>query len=243
MSNRVALDNVAHQDLRVITRSGAEFGDDINQVMVFPTEFVHVQREYPIFFRKDAEGAFQAMALLGFDKGENLFLDESGWNARYVPAIQQRGPFLIGFRTVERDGETRREPTIHVDLEHPRISRSEGEPLFLPHGGNAPALDRANRTLQILYYGVEAAKAMFAAFEEAGLIEPVAVQIQLQEREQYHLRNHYTIGEARLAALDGDALARLHNAGFLQAAILVLASLGNVHRLIELKSRKARQRL
>ena len=26
------------------------------------------------------------------DKGENLFLDKDGWNARYVPAIQRRGP-------------------------------------------------------------------------------------------------------------------------------------------------------
>lgn len=241
MSNRVALDNVAHQDLRIITRYSAEFGDDINQVMVFPTEFAHVQREYPIFFRRDAEGAFQATALLGFDKGENLFLDDSGWNARYVPAIQQRGPFLIGFRTVAQDGLATREPTIHIDLDHPRVSRQEGEPLFLPHGGNAPALDRANRALQILYHGVGTAKAMFAAFEEAGLIEPVSVNIELQERERYQMRDYYTISGTRLAALEGEVLAHLNKGGFLQAAILILGSLGNVNHLIDLKNRKARQ--
>lgn len=238
MSNRVALDNIAHQHLRVITRHGAEFGDNINQVLVFPTEFVSVQREYPIFFKKDAEGNYQAIALLGFDQGENLFLDEKGWNARYVPAIQQRGPFLIGFREVTDGGETKREPMVHVDLDHPRISKTEGEPIFLAQGGNAAALDRASRALQILFNGVEVAKTMFAAFEEAGIIDPVAVEIKLQERETYNLRNHFTISEPKLAALDGAALERLNKAGFLQAAHMVVASLGNVNRLIELRRRK-----
>lgn len=238
MSNKVPLDNVAHHKLRVITRHGAEFGDNINQVMVFPTEFMNIQREYPIFFKKDAEGAYQAIALLGFDQGENLYLDEKGWNARYVPAIQQRGPFLIGFRAIESGGDTQREPMVHIDLDHPRVSQTEGEPIFLPQGGAAAALERANRALQILFHGVELQKTMFAAFEEANLIDPVSVEIKLHEREQYHLRNHFTISEAKLAALGGAALERLNKAGHLQAAYLVLASLGNVHRLIELRQRK-----
>ncbi len=49
----VLLNNIDHHDLRVITRHGAEFGDGINQVMVFPTEFDSVAREYPIVFRKN----------------------------------------------------------------------------------------------------------------------------------------------------------------------------------------------
>ena len=46
--------------------------------MIVPTEFADVQREYPIFFRKDpATGEFMSIALLGFSKDENLFLDEA----------------------------------------------------------------------------------------------------------------------------------------------------------------------
>ena len=41
----------------------------------FPTEFAELQREYPIFLRKDHDnGDWQAVALLGFDQHENLFL-------------------------------------------------------------------------------------------------------------------------------------------------------------------------
>lgn len=247
MTNTVLLDNVAHADLRVRPGYSAEFGDNINLALVLPTEFVFVQREYPILFRRDSKGEFQAVALLGLDKGENLFLNEPAWNARYVPAIQQRGPFLIGLHREDAAAASRkppgreppnREPMVHVDLDHPRISRTEGEPVFLRHGGNSPYLERATRMLQLLYHGVELARPMFAAFEEAGLIESLEAEVNLDDRVKYKLPDFFTINPDRLAALDGAALERLNRPGYLQLAIFVVHSLGNVQWLIELKNRR-----
>jgi hypothetical protein len=239
MTKTVLLNNVDHHDLRVVTRRSAEFGDNINQVLIFPTEFAEIQREYPILLRKDASGGCQPVALLGLDKDENLFLDQSGWQARYIPAVQERGPFMIGFREQgEAGGERRSEPMILVDLDHPRVSRTEGQPLFLPHGGNSPYLERIAGVLRAIHQGVEVSKPMFAAFEEMGLIEPVAIEIKLSDTEQYTLPNYHTISEDRLLGLDGTRLERLNKAGMLRAAYYILASLGNVSRLIELKNRK-----
>jgi hypothetical protein len=227
----VQLNNVDHHDFRVITRHAAEFGDAINQALVFPTEFEDIQREYPIFFTPDANGDLQAVALLGLDRDENLFLDDAGWQARYVPAAQQRGPFVIGM--AEGGGD----PMIHVDPEHPRIARGDGEglPLFLPHGGNAPYLEHVSGVLRTIYTGLDLIRPMFDAFEDAGLIEPVAVQVQLSDTEQYDLPDYSTISGERLGALDGATLERLHRSGFLYAAFLVVASTANVNRLIERK--------
>ncbi|MEJ2816473.1 MULTISPECIES: SapC family protein [unclassified Caulobacter] len=232
MTNRVLLNNVDHGDLRVATGHGPAFGDDINQVLIFPTEFEAVQREYPIFFRKDAEGAFQSVALLGLDRDENLFLEPGGWNARYVPAIQQRGPFSIALR--DRGAE----PMIHVDLDHPRVGAADGEPVFLPAGGNSPYLQHVARLLGVIYDGLEFSKAMFAAFEAHGLVEPVDVEIKLDDYTQYDLPELYTISQDRFAALDAAGLEALHRSGFLAAAQWVLSSLGNVGFLVELKNRK-----
>jgi SapC len=237
MTNTVLLDNVTHKDLRVRTGYSAAFGDNINLALVFPTEFVFVQREYPILFRRDAQGEFQAVALLGLDKSENLFLDGSGWNARYVPAVQQRGPFLIGLHRKE-PGAPDSQPMVHVDLDHPRISMTEGEPVFLRHGGNSPYLDHATRMLQLIYHGAELARPMFAAFEEAGLIESMEAEVNLDDRVKYKLPGFFTIDQDRLAALDGAALERLNRPGYLQLAIFVVHSLGNVQWLIELKNRR-----
>ena len=60
MTNKVLLNNIDHQDLRVVPVHGAEHGDSVNQMMVFPTEFEALQREYPILFRRDDEGAAEA---------------------------------------------------------------------------------------------------------------------------------------------------------------------------------------
>jgi len=238
MARTAVLDNVAHHDLRIRTGYSAEFGDNVNLVPVFPTEFPYVQREYPILFRKDAGGQLQAFALLGLDREENLFLEGNSWNARYVPAIQQRGPFLIGFRPASDNSETVREPIIHVDLDHPRVSRTEGEPVFLRHGGNSPYLERVSRMLQSIYRGTGAIAPMFAAFEEAGLIEAMEIEIQLDDRTKYSLPGFFTISEERFTQLDGAALERLNKPGFLNLALFSLASLGNISWLIELKNRK-----
>jgi hypothetical protein len=238
MTKQVLLDNVTHQDLRVRTGYSAEFGDNVNHVLVFPTEYAHVQREYPILFQRDQNGDLQSVALLGLDREENLFLDDHGWNARYVPAVQQRGPFLIGLHRRDDGGAGTPEAMVHVDLDHPRISRTEGEPLFLEHGGNSPYLDRVSRTLQVIHEGAEFSRGMFAAFEAAGLIEEMEAEIQLGERSSYKLPGFLTINNERLAALDGPELARLNASGYLHLAMLVVTSLGNISWLIELKNRK-----
>lgn len=240
MTNKVLLNNVDHADLRVIVHHAPEFGDSVNQVLVFPTEFDDIQREYPIFFRRDPSGALQSIALLGLDRDENLFLDEHGWQGRYVPAVLQRGPFLIGLQEREADGEARREPMVHIDLDHPRVSKDEGLPLFLPHGGNAPYLDHVAGVLRAIYTGIEATAPMFAAFEAAGLIEPVSLEIEVDETRKYVLPDLFTIGRAPLAALDGARLEQLNRAGFLGVAFLVASSMGNVRRLIELKNTRQR---
>jgi hypothetical protein len=238
MTNEVALDNVAHQSLKVIARHGPEFADNVNKALLFPTEFADAQREYPIVFRKDAAGDWQALALLGLDKDENLFLDGKRWNARYVPAVHMRGPFLIGFRNKEENGEKVREPMVFVDMDNPRVSQSEGEPLFLPQGGNAPYLERINRVLQVIYQGVEVAKPVYAAFEEYDLFDSMKVEIELSNRAKYTLPDLYTISQERLATLDGASLERLNRAGFLHLAMLVVTSMGNISWLIDLKNRK-----
>ncbi|KQV58663.1 MULTISPECIES: SapC family protein [unclassified Caulobacter] len=238
--NRVLLNNVDHADLRVIAGHGAAFGDAINQVLVLPTEFEAVQREYPILIRKDASGAYQAVALLGLDRDENLFLDETGWNARYVPAVQRRGPFSIALQRDEPGGEPR--PMIHVDLDHPRISRVEGEPLFLPAGGNAPYLQGVSRALGQIHDGLDVAGPMFAFFDELGLIEPIDVEIKLDDNTRYDLPDVFTLAPDRLAAVTGEPLERLHQSGLLRAAHWIISSMGNIEELIARKaSRRAAQ--
>ena len=238
MNNHVLLNNVDHKDVRIITRRGAQFGDNVNLAVSFPAEFRDLQAHYPIVFRKTNEGAgFEAVALFGFQDGENLFLEGDKWDANYLPLAIERQPFMIGVSAAGSD------PMVYIDAASPRVSTSEGEPAFLPHGGNTEFLERSNSILLSIYHGIDAGAAFVAALLEHALLESFVFDIELDDGSQNRLSGLYTINEDKLAALDGAALLGLHQAGHLQSIYMVLASLSNFRDLIERKNlHHARQR-
>lgn len=239
MARYELLNNVAHRDLRITTRFGAAFGDDIGMVPAYPTEYAELQREYPIFFQKHGEaGEYRSVVLLGFDRNENLYLQDERWNASYLPGHIARGPFLIGFQEQHVDGELCREAVIHVDLDHPRVSFQEGEPVFLPHGGNSAQLDRITNVLRGIRNGVEGGKAMYEAFDRLGLIQPITLDVRFDDEHGANVTGLFGIDRERLAALDSESLHALHRSGYLEGAYLVLASMHNVRRLMGEKQRR-----
>lgn len=231
MSDPVLLNNVDHQDLRIRADYGAELGDAVNQVTVFAPEFENLSREYPIVFRRDAAGAFRAVALLGFAQDENLYLDGRLWDARAIPALVARGPFSIGLPKTGEAGE----PMIHVALDHPRISREDGHRVFLDHGGNAPYLDHVSAMLRMIYAGTRIGPAMIAAFDEAGLLEAATLHLDAPDGRRFVVPDVWTISQARFAALDGAQLAKLHAGDFLRCAVWLISSLGNLSALLDRK--------
>jgi hypothetical protein len=230
MPHNVLLNNVDHKNLRVVTSRGAGYGDSVMSALTFPAEFRDLQAHYPIVFRKTTDGAgFEAIALFGFQDGENLFLAANGWDASYVPLTIERQPFLIGIA-----GE---ELMLHIDLDNPRISNSAGEPVFLPHGGSTEFLDRMNSVMLTIHQGLQAAPAFVSALLSLELLESFVLDVELDDGSQNRLAGFYTVNEDRLASLGGDALERLHRAGHLQALYMAIASLSNFRALIERKNR------
>lgn len=237
MGQHVVLNNIHHHDLRLIVRHGASLGDSVNQVLIFPSEYGEIQRHYPIFFRQ-TEGGFKSVAILGFDRDENLFLDGERWDATYVPAMQRVGPFLVGQPKPApgQDLPPEAEAMILVDPAHPRISTSEGEPLFLTHGGQGPVLTHVTEVLQQIYAGEQVSDAMFAAFYDAGLLVPVEINVAVNDATSYLLKDLFTVSREVLHALSGAQLTSLNQAGFLALAFSVVSSMSNLAHMIDLKN-------
>jgi SapC len=234
MPNHALLNNVQHKDLKIITRRGAGFGDELMYVATFPAEFRTLQAHYPIVFRKAEDGrTFEPIVLMGFEAGENLFLKEDGWDAPEIPLMIERQPFLIG-----RNGE---EMLVHVDLDSPRVSRTEGEAVFLPHGGITDYLDRVNSILFTIHEGFQSNVGFVDALLKHELLESFVFDIELDDGSQNRLGGFYTIHEERLNALGAEAIAALHKAGYLQAIYMALASLSQFRGLIDRKNAKNRK--
>jgi hypothetical protein len=232
MTHPVLLNNVEHKDLKIIPGHGARFGDGDMMCPTFPAEFRNVLAHYPIVFRATGTTQrYEPVALFGFTEGENLFAADYAWDARYVPMAVARQPFLMGL-----SGDSL---LVHVDLDHPKVSTAIGEPLFLEFGAQSDFLEHINSTLLALHQGLQSNAGFVAALLDEDLIEPLTLDIELNNGARHQLAGFSTINEEKLAALDGAALARLHRSGHLLAAHLAIASLIQLRELVERKNRLA----
>jgi len=243
MANFQLLNNVEHKDLKIITDRSAALGDNVWYAVTFPSEFRNLQRHYPIFFLKNPNtGEFQAVAMFGVEDGENLFLDESGWNASYIPLNIVRQPFLIGFQEQEKDGRVEREPVVSVDMDNPRVNAERGESVFLEHGGQSEYLERINSILKLLHDGMRRSRPFLDTLRELDLLESFVLDVQLDDGSEHHLTGFYTINEDALRKLDGEKLEMLNKRGYLEAIYMAIASMSNIPALLEKKNqlRKAK---
>ena len=229
MTKHAQLNNLQHRDLRIITKLGAEYGDNVMGAITFPAEFRNVQAHYPILFMKSPEGVFTPLALFGLHEKQNLFLNGNHWDAHYVPLMIERQPFLIG---ASAGGQV-----VHIDMDSPRVSKTEGEPVFREHGGNSEFLDRISVLLGTIHDGLAATPAFLDAVLEHNLLESFVLDIKFGDGAEFRFGGFYTIQEEKLAKLDAAALGKLHEKGHLQAIYMVIASLSQFRDLIERASR------
>jgi hypothetical protein len=236
MSQHQLLDSLNHRELRVRTNSAAELGDAVMACLLMPAEFRQAQAHFPILFRRDqASGAFSAVALFGFDNGENLFLEDGHWDAGYKPLAQAVQPFLIG-----RSADGQAGGQVHIDMASPRILRGgeDGEALFDAAGKPSPYLDLIAQRLGDLDAAYRASADFFGALVRHDLLEPFTIDVPLIDGSNNSLVGFHIVNEDRLQTLDGDALADLHGAGHLMPLFMAVASVAQFSELVARKNRR-----
>lgn len=235
MAKHELLNNIDHKSLKIRTERSASLGDGVMYCGAFPFEFRNLQAHYPIFFHRDSTtDKFHAVALFGFEKNENLFLTAGGWDAAYVPMAMEMQPFLIGFENhVGENPQT----VIHIDMDSPRISDKEGEPVFLPRGGNTPYLTKIAETLDAMHAGNSYNQDFMDTLARHDLLESFSLDIELNDGSKNRLVGFYTINEEKLYALSAEALGELNSKSYLQPIYMAVASLSNITALIARKNR------
>jgi hypothetical protein len=235
MTSHVALDSKAHRDLRIRGGASADLGDAVMACMTVPSEFRRIQNEFPILFRRDLDsGRFSALTLFGFENGENLFLEDGCWDARYRPLALSIQPFLIGRPKGQGDSE------VHIDLAHSRIAAPDEEGLraFDEHGRPTPYLEDVIGGLGELDEGYRLSGEFFEALERYELLEPFSFDVELRDGSSHRLIGYHLIDEEKLRALEPGAVNELHSAGHLMPIFMALASLSNLSALVDRKNKR-----
>lgn len=236
MTKHQILNPADHGDLRIHTGAGPEWGDGVMASLAVPAEFRRLACETPILFRYDSEQqAFTALALFGFEPGENLFVADGRWDASCRPLAMAVQPFLVGR---SRDGAGPSQ--VHVDMGHPRIATGgEGVRVFDEAGQPTPYLEEVAAMLGALDEGYRASGEFFAALDRYDLLEPFSMDVTLDNGAMHRMVGYHLVNEEKVRALEPAALVELHAAGHLEPIYMALASLGNLGKLVRRKARRA----
>jgi hypothetical protein len=226
MSDIVLLNNESHRKLRVHAQPAGYFGDNQRFVAVVVNEFHVLAMHYPILFSKDGDtGQFYCGAMLGFDAGENLFLEEQRALMAYRPLNLQRGPFVTSGAELA------------IDLEHPRVSPSGDQQLFTEAGEPSSYLRSVMGLMRDLRPGLERTRIFTDTLLGLKLIEPMTIKARFDDGTNHEFTGLYTINRDQLKALADPAVLDLFRRGYLQLIYLMLASLNHVSVLAAKKNR------
>lgn len=217
MTQIVPLNKVTHQSLKVDARASAAYGDNQHFAHVIVSEFPELIVHYPVLFAKDREtGEFYCGAMLGFEAGENLFLEEWRDLKFYRPLGLQRVPFYA------------HGPEVAIDLDHPRVGVEDGKPLFTEQGQPTRYLQSIIWAFQDLKPGIEVTRHFITRLLELKLIEPVEVEVEFDDGKIINCEGLYTVNQETLSALPDAAVVELFRRGYLRLCHYMISSLKQV---------------
>lgn len=223
------LDLVKHRNVKVDTSIIDVEHNHLNTVFVTVRELATLIHEYPIFITKNPNtGQFLLNALLGIESGENLFIKDNQWRARYLPLDILRRPFQA-MLTKEDDLSNGH---IAIDTANPLIQTKQGEPLFDENGKASPYLERVQQTFAELMAGTQQTNKILDLMYQYDLLEPVNLTINVETEQEKSINGLYTVNKENLNNLAGESLENCHNNGVLQVCYLILSSGAHVEKLM-----------
>jgi hypothetical protein len=232
------LDSNVHRHKKLQPLSDYSITKGMHAVFLTATEFPHAGLDFPIIFVNtgerlaDGKAMISPVALLGLVANENLHLDGTRWDARYLPAFIRRFPFL----TAGVQGSP--SPGVFVDTSWSGFSDTEGEPLFDDAGKPTPALTRAIEFLQRFDEELQRTRLFCTRIVELELLKEMQADATLPNGESLKVEGFLTVDEDKLTKLPEATVLELHRNGMLMLIQSHLLSLINVRHLVERKAQR-----
>lgn len=229
MSSLELLSNDKHRKLRVDNQLVNCKHNQVNISTVTVSELSTIIHEYAVFITKNpTTEKYQLVALLGFNSGENLYLQYDQWQATYIPLDILRRPF----QAYMPDPDNIKEGQIALDMASEQISEVKGLPLFDNDGQASEYLKKIQQTFAELMSSSVQTRELLTQAEQLNLIEPVTLNIEIPNAENKTLNGLFRFNNEALTNLSGMELEEAHKSGLLQVCHLLLSSSIHLQKLI-----------
>ncbi|WP_158970217.1 SapC family protein [Paraglaciecola sp. L3A3] len=223
------LDSKIHKNLKIDTSLLNTKLNRVNVSSVIVSELNTLVHEYAIFMTKSpSSGELQLTAVLGFDAGENLYLDGNNWRATYMPLDIIRRPF----QAYMPDKNKMDQGHLAIDVAAEQVNKKKGAALFDEQGNKTEYLQKIETTFSQIMGGVPYTAALLKEAEDLKLIEPVTITVEIPNRGKVDLNGLYGFDKKAIDKLTGAALKKAHQSGLLQVIHLMLSSTIHLQKLI-----------
>jgi hypothetical protein len=229
------LDNVEHRHLKLARLNDHSVASGMHASFVAAAEFALAAREFAILFVRgggENPAQIEPIVLLGVTPGENLFVDGTRWDARYVPAYVRRYPFMPA------RVEGREDTAVMIDRSWAGFSDTEGDPLYEGEGKASARLTEAVEFMK--QFEVEAVRTLSFCrrVSELDLLREMSAKVTLAGGKTLALDGLLAIDETKLLALPDAQVIELHRNGMLGLMHAHLLSLSNMQTLVERKAQR-----
>lgn len=231
-----ALDTVLHRKLHLNTQASAvdRFASFASSMLTF-AEFAAASREFPILFvgadkdEKTGKGQVAPVAMLGLERGENLFAEGKEWKAEYMPALFRTYPF-----TLARVDESADRWAVVFDASWTGVAiDGPGEKLFDDAGNATPFLEKLHQFTQEVEADIERTRIGGQRLLELELLKPMRFDATLPNGKAVALDGFMTLDDERFNKLSDAEVVELHRNGLLGLLHMHRLSLGNMQRLLQ----------
>ena len=208
----------------------------VNAIPLSYAEIALASRDYPIaFVSGDGERSFLAMAILGLEDRQNLFVSDTGaWDtSTYVPAYVRRHPFCMA--KVTAGGKEQAERIACVEKS---ALADDGDALYDEKGQALPAWEATKNLLFEFEADLTRTEEMCRTLQALGLFEPFTVQAVPKGGSPLAMTGVHRVAEQKLTELAAEELKKLVQNGVLPRVYAHILSQLNFQRLLDRRAAK-----
>jgi len=221
----VPLNKEQHSTTKINNSNALSHISGEHMLPVVVHEFVVAGAEFPIVFVK-ANESYQPVAMLGLTAKQNLFMQDSQWQALYVPRAVRNYPLVL-----VKDKPDGDRLLVALDEASERVSQADGHALFNDDGTESEFLTQ--RKQQMAEY-IDMGSVTHNFVKKLQSLELIVEQVLTLNinGEERRINGIHLINEKKLNELTDEQFLDLRKSGYLAAIYAQLMSLQHTQKLV-----------
>lgn len=229
MVNVVELSGSKHADLKLAENSAFKAVKSQHIVGIKVTEVTKAVSDFPIFFTQINDTAdWTISAITSLEPETNLFVQDSKWDAVYLPSVLRTYPFFL-MKSDTDEGAF----TVGIDEDNQAFSTTEGVPIFTSENTASDMLTRVTQTLQEEFQNDVHTFKFASMLNEHGLMREVDVRVHYQDGNVNSLKGLYTVDEEKFQNLGAEEFLEFKNRRYLAPMYGMLMSIYQLNSLMK----------